>query len=215
MVSSCKDEALSDIEEEEEQEELSNAEQMLAEINLARTALASGEDEWISYLEEVVEPTLVIFFGDEFRDKMIELFGHDYYTEIRNAYQDGRLPGSSSYPSIPVGEFSRIEPVTFNARLSSGAEKWTNYFIENEVQNLHADFAGEINVSEPDEKGNAECVAPKHTHYRSARNIIVAFIVDPGVASRGHRIAIFNRRFKSAGGYFDDEVGGGTVRFKR
>lgn len=206
MFSGCSDD------EDIEVAELSNAEQFLAEVNLARNALAAGEEEWNAYVEEVVEPVLVQFFGENFSDQLIELYGVDYYAEVKNAYTDQKLQGSSSYPSITQSDFAKIKPLEHNEDLSSGAKKWTTYFLSHEVQNLHADFSGTIDISEEEERGNAECVAPEYAKYKSARNIVVAFVVDAGVISRGHRIVLFSKEYTSGGGYFDTEVGGGTFR---
>lgn len=202
-------------EEEVEPKALSNGEIFLGEVNLARNALASGEKEWNAYVEEVVDPVMILFFGKDFNDKLIELFGVNYYLEVKNAYQNSKLQGSSSYPSIAQSDFSNIKPLAANEKLRSGAEKWVKYFLANEVSNLHADFNGTMQVSEKDEKGQGECVAPKNSKYNSARNIVVLFLVDAGVASRGHRILLLNKDYVSGGGYFDTEVGGGVFRFAR
>lgn len=208
---SCKEE----VGEENKIDTVSAGEAFVAEINLARSALASGEAAWDDYVVNVIEPTLQYIYGsDRYLERIDPTTGTNLYLELKNVYVDGKVLGSSgSVASIPASSFSDVLPVTHDEKLTSGCQKWVDYFNTHEVTDYHGDFKGIYDVSEEDEQGNVELVAPTFQYYNTARAAVVIWLYDAGNVSRGHRIYLLHTKVKTAGGYADPQIGGAAARF--
>lgn len=216
LLTACEKDDPGDINQNENEENtLSVGEQIVEEINMARNALAEGETTWDSYMVEVVEPSLeYIYGGDRYLERIDPITNTNLYLELKNVFENGMMYGGGSgiMASIPQSKFSSIKPLTYSEKLSSGCEKWTNYFINHEVTDYHGDFRGTYDVSEDDEKGSVEVVAPPFRFYDTPRAVVVAWLYDQGNTPRGHRIFLLNADLKVAGGYVDSIQGGATAR---
>ncbi|PTB96456.1 hypothetical protein C9994_07230 [Marivirga lumbricoides] len=219
LFSACKDDENANPEDDqiEKEEELSNGEAFMAEVNLARKALAGGEEEWDKYVIEVIEPTLEILYPKgRYLDGIDPVTETNLYLELKNVYKDGRVftNGHGWQGNIPKSQFPNVKPLIHDEKLSSGSEKWTTFFLNNEGTYGHNDRPDKYNVSEPDERGVFEVVMPEFRYYNTARAAVVAWLYDSGNKVRGHRKILLDPENTEGGGYVNTEVGGATARFR-